>query len=188
MIQQSRRMHRRRSRGSRTPGAAALSKILEVIGETGGMADIKTAVEKDLAEVKKPAAKQKAKAIQIESKAAYIEREEKRLTELQQDIVKATAALAQRRAALEKERGALAQLRLELLKDTGGTDMEVDGALADLERQELDLLRKLSANFQKDGKVASPADAKRLAGDLEKVQKDIESKRRRTAEAAEQAI
>ena len=155
----------------------AVSKILEVIGDVGGMGDLKATGEKDLSATKKPAAKQKATSAQIEAKAAFIEREEKRLAELEQDIAKATATLAQRKLALDDARGALMQLRTDLLKGTGG-DMDIDTTMEKLERKKLDLLRKLSANFEMDGNVANLADAKRLAKDLEDVQTDI--KRRRT--------
>jgi hypothetical protein len=168
---------KKKEQGEEDARAMALGKVLEVISDVEGMADLKATVEKDLAATKKPAAKQKAKSIQIEAKAAFIEREEKRLTELEQDIAKATTALAQRRVALEKERGALTELRTDLLKNIGG-DMDIDSTMDDLERKELELLRKLSANFQVDGNVANLADAKRLSKDLEEVQKDI--KRRRT--------
>jgi len=163
-----------------------LGKILELIGEDETMADYKRALEKDLALVKKSVPKQKPRAIQIEAKAAFIDREAKRLTELDKDIQKAQAGLAQRTAALEKERTVLAQLQVELLQSSpasGSPHMEVDSNLGELERKELELLRKLSANFKPDGQVADVAVSKRPAKDLEDIQRDLETKRRRTSAA-----
>ncbi len=67
--------------------------------------------------------------------------------------------------------------------EKGAADsMDVDSlALDELERR-LYLLRELSANFTPDGNLTSVPDAKRLAKDLETVQKDLEAKRRRTSE------
>jgi len=163
-----------------------LGKILELIGEDETMADYKRALEKDLALVKKSVPKQKPRAIQIEAKAAFIDREAKRLTELDKDIQKAQAVLAQRTAALEKERTVLAQLQVELWQSSpasGSPHMEVDSNLGELERKELELLRKLSANFKPDGQVADVVVSKRLAKDLEDIQRDLETKRRRTSAA-----
>ena len=139
-----------------------------------------------MALVKKSVPKQKPRAIQIEAKAAFIDREAKRLTELDKDIQKAQAVLAQRTAALEKERTVLAQLQVELWQSSpasGSPHMEVDSNLGELERKELELLRKLSANFKPDGQVADVVVSKRLAKDLEDIQRDLETKRRRTSAA-----
>ena len=45
------------------------------------------------------------------------------------------------------------------------------------------MLRKLSANFKPDGQVADVVVSKRLAKDLEDIQRDLETKRRRTSAA-----
>ena len=161
---------------------AALSKLLESIGGDELLKDYKASVEKDLATAKK-ASTSKSKAVQLEAKAAFIDREAKRLTELEADILKAQDALTQRTATLAAEKISQQTMKEELMKGVvnpaGQMDVDSEGLDA-LERRELELLRNLSANFQADGKVINLADSKRLAKDLEVVQKDIESKRRRT--------
>ena len=167
---------------------AALSKLLESIGGDELLKDYKASVEKDLATAKK-ASTSKSKAVQLEAKAAFIDREAKRLTELEADILKAQDALTQRTATLAAEKISQQTMKEELMKGAvnpaGQMDVDSEGLDA-LERRELELLRNLSANFQADGKVINLADSKRLAKDLEVVQKDIESKRRRTDAPAAQ--
>ena len=178
---------KKKEQEQRDARADSLGKILELIGEDQSMVDYRETLMKDLALAKKPAAKQKARAIQIEAKAAFIEREAKRLSELEKDIQKAQTALVQRTTALEKERAIMAQLRKELLQGTAvdaGADREGDGNLDALERKELELLRELSANFKPDGLAVDAAVTKRVAKDLEDVQRDLETKRRRTSAAA----
>jgi hypothetical protein len=184
----------KKEQDQRDARADTLGKMLELIGADESMADYKTSMEKDLAQARKPAAKPKARAIQIEAKTAFIEREDKRLKELEADIKKAEAALTQRTAALGKERALLAQMRAELLQGAaagsavgGGPSMDVDGGLDELVRKELGLLRKLSELFQPNGKIpdlVALTDSKRLAKDLEEVQKDIDAKRRRVSVCA----
>jgi len=161
----------------------ALSKVLAAIGDDECLKDYKASIVKDLALAKKASAS-KSTAVQIEAKAAFVDREAKRLTELEADIVKAQDALAQRKAALAAEQVALQAMKEELLKGEEGStrSMDVDlVALGELERKELELLRELSSIFRPDGNVSNVNDAKRLAKDLEVVQKDLEVKRRRTS-------
>ena len=127
----------------------------------------------------------KSSIVGIEAKASFIEREEKRLIELEAGSERAELVLKERLESLDGKRVLRAKMKAELLQNTDtSARMDTKVSMDELEKKELELLRKVASACKQNGVGEAEHEVKRQFCELESIQATLASTRQKLHTAA----